>query len=426
MQNTSEERKKGLRSYFNVGLISFLVLAAALLFFFLLFRLSTISAFFHKLTSILQPVIIGFVIAYLLSPVMNFFERFLIKSYHSNTKNKPLSKHLASFFRYAALFLTFVVAALVIYILGNLIIPELYVTIIGIIDEMPGHIDRFTAWLNTTMDKNQMLSSYTTQALVKITDYFENWVEKDLLSQINTWLNYFATGVISVINVVKNLLIGIIVSIYILLEKEHFAAQGKMIVYALFKTRPANIIIDTVRQSHKIFIGFIVGKIIDSLIIGVLCFIGLSFLKMPYTLLISVIVGVTNVIPFFGPYFGAIPSAILLIFVDPWQCLYFLIFILILQQLDGNIIGPAILGDSTGLSAFWVIFSILTASGLFGIVGMLIGVPAFAVIYHIVSTYIEYLLSSKSLKNTSADYKQLDRIDLNEKGTAVYKQFPEK
>lgn len=418
-----KDKKPSIRSYFTVGLTAFLVIAAAVLFFFIIFRMDTISGFFHQLTSALQPIIIGLVIAYLLSPIVGFCESKLTKLCLSQSKTQQINKRLASLIRYLSIFFALAVACFFIYILGNLIIPELYITILGIIKDMPDHIDSFLNWVNKTMDNNQMIASYVKEGIVRGTTFLETWVETDLLSKVNTWFNYFATGILGVINVVKNLLIGIIVSVYVLVEKEHFAAQGKMIIYALFKTRPANIIIETVRQSNKIFGNFIVGKIIDSLIIGVLCFFGLSFLKMPYPLLISVIVGVTNVIPFFGPYVGAIPSAILILFIDPIQCLYFLIFILFLQQLDGNIIGPAILGDSTGLSSFWIIFAILAAGSLFGIMGMVIGVPVFAVIYYMVSTVIEHLLVSKELKSSSTDYERLDRIETNGKGI-VYQQLP--
>lgn len=413
-------KKQGIRAYFTVGLVSFLIIAASVLFFFMILRVDAIQKFLDKAITALQPIIIGLVIAYLLSPVMDFFEQTLLKYISSRKNAKEISKRKASFIRGIAIALTMLVASFCIYILGILIVPELYITIKGIIQDLPEQVNIFTNWINTTLANNQLIATYTSEGIVRITSYLENWVETDLLSKINTWFNYFATGLLGAINLVKNLLVGIIVSIYILLEKEHFIAQGKMIIYSLFKTSSANVIIKTLRQSSQIFSGFVIGKLIDSIIIGILCFIALSFLKMPYTLLISVIVGVTNIIPFFGPFIGAIPSAILILFIDPMKCLYFLIFVLILQQIDGNIIGPAILGDSTGLSAFWVIFSILTGSSLFGFIGMLIGVPVFAVIYYIVSTYVEYRLSSKNLKNTSKDYLALDFIDTN--GQAVKKK----
>lgn len=160
--------------------------------------------------------------------------------------------------------------------------------------------------------------------------------------------------------------------------------------------------------ANQAFGGFIGGKIVDSLIIGVLCFIGLSILDMPYTLLISIIVGVTNIIPFFGPYIGAIPSAFLLLVVNPMDCLYFIIFILILQQLDGNIIGPMILGDATGLSSFWVVVAILLFGSLYGVLGMIIGVPLFAVLYKIITEIINWLLRRKGLSTVSRDYMDWD------------------
>ena len=206
-------------------------------------------------------------------------------------------------------------------------------------------------------------------------------------------------------------MIGVIVSVYVLFSKEKFVSQTKKTVYAVFSTRNANAILHLTRKSNEIFGGFIIGKIIDSAIIGVLCFIGISILRMPYVMLVSVIVGVTNVIPFFGPYIGAIPSAVLIMLADPLKGVYFVIFIFLLQQLDGNFIGPKILGNSTGLSAFWVIFSILLGGGLFGFPGMLMGVPTFAVIYYIVQTIVNRRLENKNLPTQSDFYDELSYVD---------------
>ena len=200
---------------------------------------------------------------------------------------------------------------------------------------------------------------------------------------MNVLMTNITTGAINVLSEVFNFLVGCIVSVYMLFGKETFAAQIKKMLYAGMQVERANMVLHITRKSNEIFGGFIIGKIIDSAIIGVLCFIGITILDMPYILLVSVIVGVTNVIPFFGPYIGAIPSTILIALADPLKGLYFLIFIIALQQLDGNVIGPKILGNSTGLSAFWVVFSILLGGGLFGFIGMIIGVPTFAVIYYI-------------------------------------------
>jgi len=218
-----------------------------------------------------------------------------------------------------------------------------------------------------------------------------------------------------VVMVLKNILIGVIVMVYLLNIKGTLSAQGKKIIYSIFPVKTANQAIDEIRFVHRVFGGFITGKILDSLIIGILCFVLLNAMKMPYTLLVSVIVGVTNVIPFFGPFIGAIPSAFLILLVSPIKCLYFLIFILLLQQFDGNILGPKILGQSTGLPSFWVLFSILLFGGLFGFVGMIIAVPTFAVIYSVVSRLVNRSLTKKDLSLKTADYFDLERIDEDKK-----------
>ena len=194
-------------------------------------------------------------------------------------------------------------------------------------------------------------------------------------------------------------------------DKEGFTAKAKMLTYAVFNTSHANFIIHSMRFTNKTFIGFFTGKILDSAIIGVLCYIGMSFLNMPYTLLISVIIGVTNVIPFFGPYLGAIPSIFLILLVDPMQAIYFAIFILILQQFDGNILGPKILGESTGLSSFLVIVAILIGGGIFGIPGMIIGVPVFAVLYAALEKLVHISLVYKKVPDQEQQYTNIDCLD---------------
>lgn len=224
-------------------------------------------------------------------------------------------------------------------------------------------------------------------------------------------INILSTGLLGVVTVLKNSLIGLIVMVYFLNIKDTLSAQSKKIVYSLFPLKQANRIIEEVRFTHSVFGGFITGKLLDSLIIGVICFFCMRLLRMPYVLLVSVIIGVTNVIPFFGPFIGAIPSAFLILLVSPMKCLYFLLFVLVLQQFDGNILGPKILGESTGLPSFWVLFSILLFGGLLGFVGMVIAVPTFAVFYHLTSEYVNRCLEKKALSQSTDDYRDLDYID---------------
>ncbi len=211
-------------------------------------------------------------------------------------------------------------------------------------------------------------------------------------------------SVMNVINIVKNLLIGLIVAIYVVNSKETFISQAKKITYSILPEPNAAFVIDQFRLAHRMFGGFIIGKMIDSLIIGVICFVGMSILNIPYVMLVSVIIGVTNIIPFFGPFIGAIPSALLILLANPLKSLYFLVFVLVLQQFDGNILGPKILGDSTGLSSFWVLFSILLFGGLWGFIGMVIGVPLFAVIYHLIRLTVNHFLRKKELSTVTEEY----------------------
>lgn len=222
-----------------------------------------------------------------------------------------------------------------------------------------------------------------------------------MMPQINAIVKTVSLSMLSFAKAVWNLVIGLIISIYLLASKERFVSQGKKLLYAFWDTRQANVIMEDFRLIDSTFGGFISGKILDSAIIGVLCFVVVSIMKMPYPMLISVIVGVTNIIPFFGPFIGAVPCALLILMVNPMQCLYFIIFIWILQQFDGNFLGPKILGDSTGLSGFWIIFSITIFSGLMGVPGMILGVPIFAVFYALIKRYV-----NRSLQKRACPIKQ--------------------
>ncbi len=416
-QKNITQTKEGIRPYLFVGLASFLVIASAILVFFLLFRFDIISGFFSKVIRILQPIIYGFVIAYLLNPIMIFAEIRILPFIQKYIK-KEKSCHVIT--RSLSIFFAWMVGAFCIYILARIILPELLVSIRGLFLSLPELSESFMTWATAILAENSEYGSFIEEVITNAMDYAENWLKTDLLPQLNTWISALATGVIGTVGLVSDLFIGIIVSVYTLNSKDKFAAQGKMLIYAVFRPNTANVIIETLRESHLIFSGFIIGKIIDSTIIGILCFIGCSLLNMPYTLLISIFVGVTNIIPFFGPYIGAIPSAILVLFVNPVQCIYFLLFILALQQLDGNVIGPAILSDHTGLSAFWIIFSTTLAGGLFGIIGMIIGVPTCAVIYYITRRIAAHLLKKKNMPYESSDYTKLESVVYDENGTMQY------
>lgn len=386
----------------------FFVVAACILFYFALLRLSEISKTVRMILAVLKPIIYGMVIAYLLNPLVRWVEQ---KMMHFLEKRFPKFKKKEAFSRGCGIFLAIVLLLVVIVELLNMMIPQLYVSIRDMIFNVPSQMNTFVKAFNKMHSSNTTVGMMLENVIEEATTFVQTWMRTDLMDKVNEWMTQLTAGVVLMVKEILNLIIGIIVSIYILFSKEKFAKQSKKVIYAIFKPDDANLILHLAGKSNEIFGGFIIGKIIDSAIIGVLCFIGLSIMDMPYTLLISVVVGVTNVIPFFGPYIGAIPSVILILLADPVKGLYFLIFILILQQFDGNILGPKILGNSTGLSSFWVVFSILIGGGLFGIPGMILGVPTFAVIYYIVNMLVNNRLKRKKLPTDTSEYDKYGYVD---------------
>lgn len=390
------------------GLTALAVIAFSLLLCFALLKFAVIAKVIGKIVTILMPIIYGGVLAYLMLPVYNVAERYILDLSGKAIKNKDscsrLAKGIATLVSLAVLF------AIVVGLFAMLI-PQIYESIIGFQDSLAEYINNLTLWLGKLLQDNEHLEEsimpYYNEAVMR----FQNWIATDLVPNISLIFDRVSSGVISFVTVLKNLLIGLIVMVYFLNIKDTLCAQAKKMVYGFLNVKTANRLIGEVRFAHKIFGGFITGKLLDSLIIGIMCFFSLKFLKMPYVLLISVIVGVTNVIPFFGPFIGAVPSAFLILLVDPMKCLYFLIFILVLQQFDGNILGPKILGDSTGLPSFWVLFSILLFGGLFGFVGMIIAVPTFAVIYRTLSLYVKSALKKRNYSENTPDYCRLHHID---------------
>ena len=389
-----ESAREGMKRYASMGLTAFCVIAASILFFLVLYKYETVIRTVKAVLGILEPIVFGFIIAYLMYPVVKFFDRYLTrllkKVFRRQEKARSIGKGLSIF-----LALLFWIA--VIAVLAVMVIPELYTNISSMIAALPGQIRHASAEIMEFMQQEGMDSDIVKDLTDKALAFFNNWVQTDFFKDMNVLFGHLTTGVISFFSTTFNIIIGIIVAIYVLNGRNTFKRQAKQMIYAAFSEKHAQILIDTLKESNQVFGGFIAGKLVDSLIIGLLCVIVLYILKMPYTVLVSVIVGVTNIIPFFGPYLGAIPSAILILLADPAKGLIFILFILILQQVDGNIIGPKILGESTGLSAFWVVFAILFFGGLFGIVGMLIGVPLFAVIYRIISRIVDYRLRKKGL-----------------------------
>lgn len=397
-----------IRQQFGKGMTYFLVIAASIVFYFALLRATNLTDVFWKIIDVLKPILYGLVIAYLLNPIVKKVDHYFIPFLEKKLKNEQKAAKLS---RATGIFLAIIVFFVIIIALFSMLIPELYKSVRDMVITLPGQLNDFVADLNELYSNHSAAGNLVKAGISEGAQMFQTWLRTDLLPRANDLMSSLTVGVLNILRELFNALIGVIVSVYILFSKEKFVRQTKKTVYAVLSFHNANVLLHLTRKSNEIFGGFIIGKIIDSAIIGVLCFIGISLLDMPYVMLVSVIVGVTNVIPFFGPYIGAIPSALLILLSDPVKGIYFIIFIFLLQQLDGNFIGPKILGNSTGLSAFWVIFSILLGGGLFGFLGMLMGVPTFAVIYYIVQMIINSRLEKKHLPGHSDYYDEMSYVD---------------
>jgi predicted PurR-regulated permease PerM len=353
------------------------------------------SAFTDNLgwiVSTLQPFIIGFVIAYLLNFILVFFEeKVLVFDSIKNMKKKNK--------RGLSLLFTYITTFLIIYLFMKFVFPQVVDSVAGLVNDIPTYVTNLTNLLEDMTSKLNADSKYVVLAMQKWNEFI-NYI----ISVITNLLPVLGDTIKSVASSVWNIVLGLVISIYLLMDKENFCALSKKMTFALLSKKHAEKVVELNHRSNDTFGKFISGKIIDSVIIGILTFVILTIFKIPYTLLISVIIGITNIIPFFGPFFGAIPSFIIIMFVSPIKALWFLLIIFVIQQLDGNIIGPKILGDSIGISAFWILFSLLVAGKLLGLVGMIIGVPLFAIIYSILKDVIEDKLSKKGLPKDTHDY----------------------
>ena len=375
-----------------IALAIFITFCCCILFFFVIYRYNGFTDFWKKLTYILQPVIIGLVVAYLLNPLMKLIDGKLFSLFKGKMKSEKKAKKISRGMAIAGALL-FLVGIIVLLIAA--IVPSIIQSIQGIISTLPAEVRSLVDWINDIAKGDSQIADIAEEVITQAGNFFENWMKNTLLPQAEVYISSITSGVITGVKFVINILVGLIISVYVMASQEKFAGQAKKIIYAIFKPVRANVVVETVRKSNEIFGGFIV----------------LAIMKMPDTMLVAVIIGVTNIIPFFGPFIGAIPSFIIIVLQNPVQGLYFLIFVIILQQVDGNIIGPKILGDSTGLSSFWVVFAILVFGGLWGFPGMLLGVPIMAVIYYIVSNVVTYSLKKRGIPATEIDYVNLDRID---------------
>ena len=370
---------------------------------------SNLSGFFSLCRTVLRifsPVIYGIVFAYILNPIMVLAERHLLPLLR---KSKMSEKRVRSVGRAMSVAIAILIGLAALYGFFALLLPNLVNSITGIAANMQQYYLTAQKWVRSLAEDYPDYSGFINTVYDKIFEGVENWFQTKVLDNMDSLVINITTQVYGVIKGLMNILIGIVAAVYMLFSKEKLQAQAKKIIVATMRRKRADRFLEICAHSNKMFSGFITGKILDSLIIGMLCYLGMSILGLPYPPLVATIVGVTNVIPFFGPFIGAIPSALLILLVDPMDALYFLIFILALQQLDGNVIGPRILGDAVGLPSFWILVSITIFGGLFGFAGMVLAVPVFGILYMLIRENVERRLAEKGAPVSTSYYYHMNR-----------------
>lgn len=377
-------------------LAGFGAIALSILFFFVIYKMDMVIGLLKTAAGTLMPFIYGCVLAYLIYPISQVITVYLDKLTEEKYK-KFTSK--------VGIFGGLLIFGVAIYLLLCMVLPQLLDSIISIATGMPAMVDSLSKWIGQLLSDNEQLQQLAELAIENSSSELQSWLTGTMIPKAQEMIGSLSASVLSTVSGLFDFVIGIIVCIYILNSVDKLKRQAKIIVMALVPKKASDVIFELTNEIDLCFGGFIRGKLLDSLIIGILCFICVSLMKMPFAVLISTIVGVTNIIPFFGPFIGAIPSALLILTVSPMQSLYFIIFVFILQQFDGNILGPAILGQSTGLGSIWVLFSILIFGDMFGFVGMIIGVPLFSVIYFMISKYVFRMLDKRDLNGEAEDYR---------------------
>jgi predicted PurR-regulated permease PerM len=378
--------------YNTISVYSVISVCTIIVFYLSLSKIDIVTSKLSEAISILQPFIMGFIIAYLLDFLLRFFENKVFETkWFKKTKIKSN--------RALGLALTYLIAFLFIKLFIQFVLPQLIDSIVTLVNDIPNYISKSTDLVNELFNKLNLSDEYLSlvnENLKKLVDYTIK-VGTDLLPVLGNLVK-------NIVASIWNIVLGFIISIYLLKDKERFLSLSRKLAYAFLSKSKANKVIEIVNKSNDTFGKFLMGKLLDSFIVGVITFVSLTIFNMPYATLISVIIGVTNIIPFFGPFIGTIPSFLIILIVSPIQAFWFLVLILVIQQIEGNIVVPRILGKSMGISAFWILFAIMVAGKFFGIAGMILGVPMFAVVYSLIKELIEDRLKEKGLKVETEDY----------------------
>lgn len=402
-RDNSDENRQFYSHVRIVAREAFLVMCGLVILIFIFIRFNEFTSAIRTVEKSLQGIIFGFVLAYLLDPLVKIYRKGLSRAFRKvkdREKRERYAKGIAIGMGIAS-------GILMLVALVGLIIPSLVESITHLVGEMSGYAERIQEYINHLQRMDAEWITYLSAFTESVMETLQAFITSKIAEWSSTIMATLGNGLVGFLKTLVNLLVGFVIAVYLLRDKNLALSLGKKLLYTFFKKERADNILDVLRHAHGIFGGFIIGKLIDSLIIGLITAVFCVSTSMPYALLISVIVGVTNIIPFFGPFIGAIPSALLILVNSPIKCLIFVVFILVLQQIDGNIIGPRILGDRINLNEFWVTFAILLFGGVFGLFGMVAGVPIFATLYYVIGRWVNMKLEKKGLPTETRRYRHM-------------------
>lgn len=401
-------KRKIQNEYIYWGITALSVIALGILFYFTILRFDNIIKIIGKILYIFRPLLYGIIIAFILTQSFNFFNRKFIKLLSKRSKDTIKVKKES---KIISISISILILLLILFWIFYLLIPKLLVSVVGIVEMLPDSIVKVESWLENILKGNPAIENIILTMINDSSKSILSYLSEGILPKMENIVTTVTVGLNGMYEFLRDFTIGIVFSVYLLINKNKYVSEMKKFIYTFLGIKKGNSLLQGARYSYKIFNGFIKGKLLTSVALGIVCYIAMILFKMPYAALISLIVAITNIIPFFGPIIGWVPGVILLLLINPIQALYFTIIIIVLQQIEGNILSPKIVGDSIGLSGFWVLFSIMIFGGIFGLVGMIIGVPIFAIFYHFASYQLKKYLAKKDLPSETADYEDLKYID---------------
>lgn len=401
-------KRKIQNEYIYWGITALSVIALGILFYFTILRFDNIIKIIGKILYIFRPLLYGIIIAFILTQSFNFFNRKFTKLLSKRSKDTIKVKKES---KIISISISILILLLILFWIFYLLIPKLLISVVSIVEMLPDSIVKVESWLENILKGNPAIENIILTMINDSSKSILSYLSEGILPKMENIVTTVTVGLNGMYEFLRDFTIGIVFSVYLLINKNKYVSEMKKFIYTFLGIKKGNSLLQGARYSYKIFNGFIKGKLLTSVALGIVCYIAMILFKMPYAALISLIVAITNIIPFFGPIIGWVPGVILLLLINPIQALYFTIIIIVLQQIEGNILSPKIVGDSIGLSGFWVLFSIMIFGGIFGLVGMIIGVPIFAIFYHFASYQLKKYLAKKDLPSETADYEDLKYID---------------